>query len=628
MHEHRLRGIGLVLSFALAAFAGLLAAVPAGEATHETTPWSTHFAAFSGPNYQYFTAGTADGKGFVYVFYYDFNSATGASNLYVAKVATSDPFGLPVVQFTRHVNPTLPNIVRRTTWWGDPAFISADFDGDGNLYVAWSHTGFDIYVSKSVDGGNTWGAPVQVSPAPANSWNFAPVLTVTPDNKIWVAWHQIWFPGGFQNVTIARSDDRAVTFTGTRNVTAAGQGQVRWLDLASDSQGWLYVAYQRLLGSGSHVNFTWSADGAAWSSPAQLNGGTNAWVPAIQVDAKDRIHVGWLDLRLAPSGEVTYWYRRTDDRGFTWTLELPVSQGTTNVGAGYPDLAVHEDTVLLNWDGDPLGPPRGIAYAVSTDGGDTWSAEAFADTGVGGEYPRITVDENGTFYATYQFWNEVLGNYDAGFVFWDAPPSAPSITGIARGTSSLGVSWSASPERDVMMYRVWRSQDGSTYTHVATVNATTGSYTDGGLPNGVYWYKVTSVDRRGTSSHGSVPAFSTVGLTTEEMIDVVEAEIARLQGDLAAAQGDIDAIQTELRRLQDELRAIRSEQATASMQNLNLILLIVVIVLLAVMFVFSRRRPGMGQPMPTGPPAPAPPTERMRSPEPAPPSEPPNLDEL
>ena len=604
MHTFRRLSASAVVALTLAVAFAALAGVSRAGATHDTTPWSAYNTVATGANHQVYSAPLADGDGSVYFFYYDWNPNTGASNVWVSKFSTRGPLGNPVLVFQRHVNPTLPNVALRFTYFGSIAFPAAALDHNGNLYVAWASNGYDVFVSKSVDSGNSWGAPVQVSDPIANSWNTAPAITVTPDDTVWVAWHQIWQPAGYQNFTVTASTDLGATFSGATNVTAPSQTlgvNLQWHDFASASTGGLYIAYTAVWGSNWKVNFTWSADGTAWSPPASLNGGSVGAYAAIEVDAQDRIHVAWVDTRLTPSGALTFYYRRSDTGGFGWTMEMPVSQGRTPfITYPFADIAVHEDVVLVGWGADSPTAPQGVGYALSTDGGDVWEPEAYAHPGIGADFPRLAVDENGTFYATFRNWNEVLGNYDSGMMFWDLPPSAPSITTIARGTSSLTVTWSGSPEPDVTGYRLWRSVDGSTYALVATVGSGTTTYTDSGLSDGTYWYKVTALDLRGSSSHESLPVSSTVGQTADERFDALEAEIAALQAALQGAQGDIDSLLTQLDDVERLLGTVRSEQATATMSTLMLILLVIILVLLLVLFVRSRR-PGMPQSMPAPP---------------------------
>jgi hypothetical protein len=588
MHAHRLRRpAALATTLLLAAAVALIGTGPA-TGSHDATPWSAYLTVAGGVagdvGHQEFPSVLADGRGAVYVVHTD-RLPSGATNVYVSKIQTRGPFGTPAFLFRSHVNPGLPDAVRRANAFGQPWPPAAAMDAVGNLYVAWTHTGLDVYVSRSADGGATWGAPVLVSNVAMN--NFAPDVAVTPGNAVWVTWYQVDPATGRTNLTIARSDDFGATFAGAVNVTGPSPGTaiLRWHDLASDAQGRLHVAYMSDLGSQAHVNLTWSDDGRSWSGPARLDGGTWAGYPSLEVDASGRVHVGWVDQRVSPSGSLTMWYRRSDDRGGSWTPELPVSQGAAPVLAFTSDIAVHGDGVMVGWGGNVGG--AGMALALSADGGDLWYPESFARPGPGGFTPRIAADENGTFYAAMYHWNELLGNYDVGLMAWDGPPSEPAITSIARGSSSLTISWTASPELDVASYRVWRSQDGSTYTLIATVPAASTSYVDGGLAEGTYWYRVAAVDLRGTSSHGSLPVASTVGATVDERFDAVESDIDDLVGLIGV---------------------IRSELATAAMSTLILILLVVILILLIVLLVRTRK-PEPAEAMPPRRAVPPPPAE-------------------
>ncbi len=598
-HGHRLSA-ALATSLALlAGFGVLLSSAPAG-ATHDATAWSFYSTVGGGAvgdaNHQQSPSVLTDQAGSVYVFYYDWNQGTGNSNVYMTKLSTGGPFGLPQILIpSTQVNPGLPNVTRRTNTFGVAWPPAAAMDHSGNLYVAWTATALDVYVSRSDDGGTTWGAPVMVSD-PANN-NYAPAITVTTDDDVWVAWYRAEPATGRTNVTIARSTDFGTSFGLTVDVTGPfpGSAVLRSHDLGSDGTDRLYLAYQSdVPGIESHVNLTWSDDGVAWSAPARLDGATWTGFPKLTVGPSDRLHVGWVEQRLTLSPVYTFWYQRSDDRGSTWTPEAPVSRGTTSIVSLLADIAVHGDPAVFGW-GANVGR-AGMGYAVSADGGDLWYPEAFAGPPPGGQAPTIDADENGTFYAAFYHWNEFLGNYDVGVMFWDAPPSEPVITSIGRGASSLTVQWTASPEDDVAMYRLWRSQDGSTYRLVAVVGAGARSYADGGLANGTYWYKVTAVDLRGGESHASSPASSTVGMTADEQFEA----LLRLVG------------------------IVRSEQATAALSTLLLILLVIALILLILLLVRSRR-PGV--PLTVPPAASPPPASNARGP-PSRPADAPDVDDL
>ena len=94
------------------------------------------------------------------------------------------------------------------------------------------------------------------------------------------------------------------------------------------------------------------------------------------------------------------------------------------------------------------------------------------------------------------------------------PPSAPAglVTAPGRGSASLG--WTASPEGDVVGYRVYRGPVGGTTTAITTAPVTGTSYTDDGLqPGASYRYQVTALDAMGNESPLSGTADVTVTMT-------------------------------------------------------------------------------------------------------------------
>ncbi|HEY5538388.1 MAG TPA: hypothetical protein VIL58_02455, partial [Thermoplasmata archaeon] len=578
MHTQRKRLSAATVLFLVAAmlFAGLLVLVPRAAATHDTVPWSRPYWVATTVNNESYSSVLADGNGTFYVFYLRTDRVSDLTDVYQSKWVTRGASGNPEVVLSNvlvNVN-NVGEVVVNDPFFGLPQTPVAAIDHAGNLYVAWTSTAYDVYVSKSNDGGETWLPAVLANSATATAWDFGPSIAITgagASERIWVAWSQFWLtgPGFFNNATVSYSVNQAATFIGYTN--ASGQPGTSTLilstDLAADSQGRLYLTYTAIdiTTFMFYANYTWSDTGSSWAAPTSLNSSAGGFLPAISVDSKDRVHIAWFDGMTAPTGPNLVYYTRSDDRGASWTIAVPITQGRVGFG-GEPllNIVVHEDEVMVAWTGQTF--TNGVAYVISADGGDVWYPEAFYAAGAPLQNIRIAADENGTYYATFTQYNEFFANYDVGFVFWDGPPSAPVITNIARGTGSLTVTWSPSPEPDVVLYRVWRSVDGFSYGLVATVSPGTTSYADTGLANGTYWYRVTAFDRRGTSSHASEPMSATVGLTTEEMIDLLEAQIAatqatiaQLQADLAAAQTDIDDLQGRLTQLQTDLASLQND---------------------------------------------------------------------
>lgn len=74
-------------------------------------------------------------------------------------------------------------------------------------------------------------------------------------------------------------------------------------------------------------------------------------------------------------------------------------------------------------------------------------------------------------------------------------PATPTGLAATAGVEEVSLDWDANGESDLGTYKVYRSPDNATFTHVATVTAPTSAYTDTGLVGSqIYYYKVGAVD--------------------------------------------------------------------------------------------------------------------------------------
>jgi HD domain/Fibronectin type III domain len=94
------------------------------------------------------------------------------------------------------------------------------------------------------------------------------------------------------------------------------------------------------------------------------------------------------------------------------------------------------------------------------------------------------------------------------------PPPQPPTNLAAAGSCQLlvigpeiSLDWTASATTSVVSYVVLRSTNGTTYSRIVTVSATTTSYVDTSVTIGsVYWYEVEAVAPGGSATSGSVSA--------------------------------------------------------------------------------------------------------------------------
>lgn len=581
MHSHSRRlnlAFALVLVIALA-LSGMVLLAPSARADHETLPWRSY--GFVSANLGFVREDPtvfADQQGHVYVFYMTQNLSSGLWNLNVSKFATRGPLDRPLLLVDDQVN-TATNVVR-------PGFPAVAMDASGNLYVAYVEnrgTTDNIYVSKSTTGGVAWSPEVDVS---ANAGtNALAAIAASPSGTVYVAWALRW--GAFQNISFASSTDAGATFSTPVNVTTPGGSGTSEVSMSVDSGGRIYVAYDYFNRATRYwsANLSRSDDGTTWVTSTLSNPNGDVFSPSVLADAWGDVHAVWYD---PTGGTGGIFYSRSQDRGASWSAPVRLS-GNVTVLNTRTSIAESGGTLMAGWTGSTPSPTYGLSYAISADRGNSWYPAEFYPTGSLVDTHQITADENGTFYGVEA---ESYGNTSGvALDFWLGPPTTPTITGVSAAANGLRVNWAQSPEPNVNGYRVYRSSDGMTFTLIAALPASASAYVDPGLANGTYWYEVQAVNDEAILSHVSTPALGTVGLTTQQRIDQLNAQLASLRSQLATLQGNTSALESEISQLQNQLNALQGQQATQTMAYATLAFEVIVVALLVVILLTQLRRP-------------------------------------
>ncbi|MEK6987834.1 MAG: hypothetical protein AABX97_07055, partial [Candidatus Thermoplasmatota archaeon] len=207
-------------------FAGVLVSAPRAAATHDTVMWSRPFWAATTGDDEFYSSVLADGNGTFYVFYLRTDSFSGLTDVYESKWTTRGPSGVPegiLYNVLVNVN-NVGEVATNDPFFGLPATPTAAIDHSGNLFVVWTSNAYDVYVSKSTDGGVTWLPAVKANSATVTAYDFAPSIAITgtgASEKIWVSWSQLWFTGFalYNNATVSHSDNLGSTFIGYTNAS-------------------------------------------------------------------------------------------------------------------------------------------------------------------------------------------------------------------------------------------------------------------------------------------------------------------------------------------------------------------------------------------------------------------------
>jgi hypothetical protein len=249
------------------------------------------------------------------------------------------------------------------------------------IFSGGSHGG-DILFARSLDGGASFEPPLNLSRSiggdgkgrlSAKSWlNGSLDLAIAADGTLYAAWTEydgpLWF---------TRSRDRGASFATPLQIAADLSLPARGPTIAPHA-GAVHVAWTTGEDPGADIRFASSRDGGATFEPPAIVATTAGYsdAPKLVADRHGTLHLAHAESAGGPLDRYRVRYARSRD-GRRFEPARVLSSG--DAGAGFPSLAVDErGTVHVVWEvyPDHRDPPRGLAIAMSSDGGDTFSAPA------------------------------------------------------------------------------------------------------------------------------------------------------------------------------------------------------------------------------------------------------------
>lgn len=341
-------------------------------------------------------------------------------------------------------------------------------DERGGIAVAWvDQARKDVLFQRFGPDGRKLGQSVNVSRSPG-VFSWLPRIAVDSRERVFVLWQEITFSGGTHGgeILFARSEDGGRNFSAPLNLSnsIAGDGKGRinkdlWhngsLDLAIGSGGALYAAWTEYEGA------LWvrrSADGGrTFSDLLRINDAKPARGPALAPGPKGIVYLAWTvgdddtaDIRVAKSTDAGATFHGPviveRSKGYSDAPKLAVdARGTLHLvyaeserglfqrrhvrytrspgaalgferprdisgrDAGFPALSLDgKGNLYVLWERFAEHPllPRGLALAVSSDGGKTFTAPVLVphstDTGWNGSSQgllmrKLAVNRHGAF---------------------------------------------------------------------------------------------------------------------------------------------------------------------------------------------------------------------------------------
>ncbi len=299
---------------------------------------------------------------------------------------------------------------------GDPV---GTYDDAGNAYFGQLSTGTcpdPVAVSRSANGGATWGSQVTALSDASPSDHFIDKPWIAADNsagspfhgRIYVTGSSFYAPGCNLNAyindreVIAHSTDQGATWSAPVTLSDASHDQDQFTNPVVASDGTLYVSYQ-------YQNCTYNCTGSipmAQILTKSTDGGVT-FSPSITITGQVISPTG------AFSGGYQYLYAGSTSSGFRHNDQTIIGVSPTNpqhVYAVWTDGRFESSFVYQS----VTGQHADVVFSSSTDGGTTWSpVTKINDDNVQGKdqfFPWMTVGSDGTIHASWMDRREAAVN--------------------------------------------------------------------------------------------------------------------------------------------------------------------------------------------------------------------------
>lgn len=275
-----------------------------------------------------------------------------------------------------------------------PRVIMAGDEGE-QIYVLWqeiifsggSHGG-EILFAHSNDGGRSFSESLNLSRTSAGAgkgrltrqhWHNGSLdLARGPDGTLYAAWTEYEGPLRF-----SRSTDGGESFSEPLKIAGGDNERPgRGPAMAVTAGGTIYLAWTVGEDASADIHLASSVDGGRSFGERQVvaPGPGHADAPKLAVDDAC-LHLAYAESAAGPRREYRIQYARACDLNARPSFETPrtVAEEDDAASAAFPALALDgEGTVYLLWERflDRGARPRGLGYALSTDGGDSFQAPA------------------------------------------------------------------------------------------------------------------------------------------------------------------------------------------------------------------------------------------------------------
>jgi hypothetical protein len=315
------------------------------------------------------------------------------------------------------------NISQTTEMTSQQPSIAADSNA---IYVVWSENvgNYDIYFSKSTNGGDNWSPPKAIANTPEESID--PVVAVDSGGRIHVLLEEVSPDTNKRTISHSRSDDGGENWSHLSKISISDLLDCLRPSLTVDGKDYLHAVWYVEDVVGTYVHYRKSVDGGESWDPSGEDVDISKDIvevashPDIAADGGNNIYVVWNTCEICGSGNnYVVHYRKSQDSGDGWLI--PGNSALANTYQ--PDLIYHFPLprVVTNSKGDVFvfwqhgfeeGGNYVILYSFSNDGGASWSSPSVVvgSSDADAERVAVAIDADDIIHIVWQ--QRVSGEWD------------------------------------------------------------------------------------------------------------------------------------------------------------------------------------------------------------------------
>jgi hypothetical protein len=316
------------------------------------------------------------------------------------------------------------------------------------VHLVWTQdfsSGKEVVYARSLDGGATFGAPVNLSNSAGQSQEAR--VAVNAAGTVFVVWDEA---APTRHVALARSTDGGASFEAPRAVFGAAMGPCPagsppaactvYPGVAIDrTSGTVHLVWHDLVGGDLQVLVSRSVDGGQTFAAARnlSNASVHAHCAGITVGPSGRVLIAWEDRKDPVEHRHDAVFSQSTDGGQTYSAPVNLSNGPSWAFSDYPwPVEAPDGRIAVGWEDNTAGGHLDAVLAVSTDGGQTFGAPVSLSNNPGSDSTEV-VTLFGPDNALYAVWEDYAsGNGDILLRRSGGGAAPPTLSVVRAGTGT------------------------------------------------------------------------------------------------------------------------------------------------------------------------------------------------